>query len=170
MIQAIVYNSRTGSCRRYAEELSKALELPVYSLDQLPAALDGEVIFVSWLMAGSITGYAKLIKKASVAAVCAVGMAPVLENSVQQGRQKNRIPGSVAYFCLQGGFHMDKLPLGMQLVMRAVCKDIARKLEVKMKTAALNEQEQATYTMATQGAGEPASWDVSEIVAWAKAR
>ena len=109
MIRAIVYNSKTGSCKRYAEELSHALVLPSYPLGKQPALPDGEVIYVSWVMAGGVTGYAKLAKQMKVAAVCAVGMAPVQEDSVRLGRKKNKVPDDVAYFCLQGGFHMDNM-------------------------------------------------------------
>lgn len=168
MIKAIIYNSQTGSCKRYAEELSRFLAMPAYALGQQPAIKDGEVIYVSWVMAGTVVGYSKVKKQLPVAAVCAVGMAPVTEGSAAFGREKNQVPGSVGYFCLQGGFNINKLPLPMNLIMRLKVKDIAKKLEFKRLKTPLNAQEQATYVMATTGRGEPASWDVSEIVAWVK--
>ena len=170
MIRAIIYNSQTGSCKRYAEELSRKLVLPAYALGQQPAIKGGEVIYVSWVMAGTVVGYSKVKKQLPVAAVCAVGMAPVTDGSVAFGREKNRVPDSVGYFCLQGGFNINKLPLPMNLIMRLKVKDIAKKLEFKRMKAPLSAQEQATYVMATTGSGDPASWDVSPIVAWFKQR
>jgi len=166
MIAAIVYNSKTGSCKRYAEELSRALHLPCYPVKKYPTRSDGELIYVGWVMAGSVPGYARLAKKARVAAVCAVGMAPVTEESVRSGREKNQIPDDVAFFCLQGGFDIHKLPLPMRLIMKRITRQIAGKLAAKKAEAPLSAQEEATYRMAATGRGEPASWDVSEIVAW----
>ncbi|MBR1456492.1 MAG: hypothetical protein IJ594_04955 [Oscillospiraceae bacterium] len=170
MIKAILYNTQTGSCKRYAEELSRTLVLPVYSVDDHPAIADGEVIYVSWVMAGSVVGYAKVKKQVPVAAVCAVGMAPAGPYGVKAGREKNKVPASVGYFCLQGGFNINKLPLPMKLIMQWKVKDIAKRLESKRAKTPLSAQEQATYVMATRGQGEPASWDVSEVVAWARSR
>ena len=44
MINAIVYNSKTGSCEHYAKELSRALHVPCHPLDQAPARSDAKVI------------------------------------------------------------------------------------------------------------------------------
>lgn len=170
MIAAIVYNTRTGSCKRYAEELSRTLHIPCYPVSQCPTRSDGEVIYVSWVMAGSVVGYAKVAKTMPVAAVAAVGMAPVTPGSADFGREKNQVPASVGYFVLQGGFNINKLPAPMKLIMKWKVKDIAKRLEEKKAKAPLSAQEQATYRMATRGEGEPASWDVSEIVAWVKQR
>lgn len=48
--------------------------------------------------------------------------------------------------------------------MKLKCKEIAARLESKGQ---LNEQEQATLTMASTGVGEPPRWDIDDIVAWA---
>ena len=47
--------------------------------------------------------------------------------------------------------------------MKIKCKDIVSRLEAK---GTLNEQEKALYTMASTGSGQPASWNVDEIVRW----
>ena len=170
MIAAIVYKSQTGSCERYAKELSRRLHIPCYPLGSAPTRADGELIYVGWMMAGSVVGYKKLARKAPVAAVCAVGMAPVTEAGEAEGRAKNQVPDSVGYFSLQGGLHLDKLPLLMKLVMKLVIRDIAAKLREKKEKEPLSAQEQATYQMAVRGEGEPAAWDVDRVVAWAEAR
>ena len=119
-------------------------------------------------MAGKVMGYSQAAKKLDVAAVVAVGMAPAGEKSAAACREKNQIPAEVACFCVQGAFHMDKLPGPMKLIMKWKVKDIAKQLEPARAKGLLTPQTQALYRMATTGEGEPASWDVSEIVAWAK--
>ena len=59
MITAIVYNSETGSCERYARELSRALHIPCEPLHKNHVRSDGKVIYVSWVMAGKVVGLDK---------------------------------------------------------------------------------------------------------------
>ena len=165
MLSAIVYNSATGSSKHYAELLSAKLHIPCHEFNDSYVRSDGKVLYVSWVRAGKVVGYPKAASKMNVAAVAAVGMAPVTAESAAAGRKANKIPADVAYFPLQGGFHMNKLPKGMQVVMSVINKDIAKKLRAK---SSMNAQEQATYKMATTGSGEPAEWDVSAILDWCK--
>ena len=76
-VEAIVYTSNTGSAAQYAEMLAKETGLAAYSLDEargkVPA--DSEVIYLGWVMAGTVKGYATAAKRYIVRAVCAVGMA-----------------------------------------------------------------------------------------------
>ena len=171
MIAAIVYNSATGSCERYAKELSRTLHLPAYPVNKAPTRSDGQFIFVSWVMAGGLVGYKKAVKDLDIAAVVAVGMAPASEKTVQSIREKCCIPEHVGVFSVQGAFHLNKLSAPMKLIMKWKTKDIAKQLDKKKAaTGSLTEQEQALYKMAATGEGEPASWDVSEIVDWVLSR
>lgn len=165
MISAIVYNSLTGSCEKYAQLLSAALHVPALPSDKANIRSDGQVIFVGWLFAGSIKGYKQAAEKNNVAAVVSVGMSPVGEASADICREANSIPEGVAVFCRQGAFNINKLPLILRLIMKVKNKSIAANLQAK---AQLNEQEQAVYTMATTGVGEPPQWNVDDIVQWAK--
>ena len=168
MITAIVYNSGTGSCERYAKELSRQLHIPCEPLQKHHVRSDGKVIFVGWVMAGSVVGYAKAAKTLDIAAVVAVGMSPVTDKLVASGREKNNVPAGVEFFVLQGGFDINKLNAPMHAAMILMDKKIVRGLQAKAKKAPLNAQEQATLNMALYGKGEPAAWDCSQVVAWAK--
>ena len=57
-MEAIVYTSNTGSAAQYAEMLAKETGLAAYSLDEargkVPA--DSEVIYLGWVMAGTVKG------------------------------------------------------------------------------------------------------------------
>ena len=168
MLTAIIYNSGTGSCERYARELSRQLHLPCEPLHKHHVRTDGKVIYVGWVMAGSVVGYAKARETLDIAAVVAVGMSPVTPAFVAKSRESNKIPAGVEFFLLQGGFHINKLNAPMHAAMVVMDKKIVRGLRAKQAKAPLNAQEQATLNMALTGDGEPASWDCSEVVAWAK--
>ena len=163
MATAIVYHSQTGSCKRYAELLSARLHLPCYADGRAPVRPDTEVIYVGWTMAGKVAGLAKARKRYRLAGVVQVGMSPVGPDSVEQGRSANRLPASIPFFVLQGGFHMRLLPGGMQLVMKPICAKLLKDLSRAKAQRSLNPAEQALYTMVSTGEGAPPSWDVSEI-------
>ena len=168
MITAIIYNSETGSCDRYARELSRNLHIPCEPLHKYHVRTDGKVIYVGWVMAGSVVGYAKAAKTLDIAAVVAVGMSPVTDKLVAEGRVKNNIPDSVQYFVLQGGFDINKLNKPMHAAMTVMDKKISRGLLAKEAKTPLNAQEKATLNMALNGKGEPAAWDCDAVIAWAK--
>ena len=101
-VEAIVYTSNTGSAAQYAEMLAKETGLAAYSLDKargkVPA--DSEVIYLGWVMAGTVKGYAAAAKRYIVRAVCAVGMAqPGAQGKIL--RERNKLPESVPLFQLQ---------------------------------------------------------------------
>lgn len=165
MISAIVYNSLTGSCEKYAHLLSAALHVPAFPLGREKVRSGGEVIYIGWLFAGKLTGYRKAAQKLSIAAVVQVGMGAVSEGSADFCREKNAVPAETAIFCRQGAFNLNKLPLPLKLIMKVKNKSIVSRLDAKGQ---LNEQEQALYVMASTGVGQPAQWEIDDIVAWAK--
>ena len=168
MITAIVYHSETGSCERYARELSRALHLPCEPLHRNHVRSDGKVIFVSWVMAGKVVNYPRAAKTLDIAAVVAVGMSPVTEKLTAASREANQIPSGTEFFLLQGGFNINKLKLPMKAAMTLMDKKIARDLTARQAQKPLTEQEKATLNMALKGQGEPAAWDCSAVIAWAK--
>ena len=169
MIQAIVYSSTTGSCKYYAEELSRKLAIPAYSAKRCPLAAGFEIVYVGWLLAGKMSGLAAAMKKYHVRAVVPVGMGDpaVLTDEIVRG--KNGLGADVLVFPQQGRFNIDKLPLPMRLIMGIKCKDIAAKLQAKAQKTALSDAEKACLKMAETGRGEPATWDdINKVVAWVK--
>lgn len=123
----IVYKSNTGYTEQYAKLLGDALDMPSYSLDNVPKChRGGEVIFLGWLFAGNIVGYKKAAKLYKVRCACGVGMGPPTPELVPGFRAKMGIPQSTAVFYLQGGFDINKLKGPMKLIMKVKCKEIAR--------------------------------------------
>lgn len=75
-MNAIIYTTNTGSTECYARLLAQKTGLPVYSLAEAKKRVfaGAEVIYLGWIMAGSVKGYAEAAKRYRVCAVCAVGM------------------------------------------------------------------------------------------------
>ncbi|MBQ9686567.1 MAG: hypothetical protein IJV41_08515 [Oscillospiraceae bacterium] len=165
MIDVIVYNSETGSCKRYAELLSEALNVPAKPFGEAVVLPDKKAMYISWLTAGKISGLGKAMKTLPVAAVVQVGISPVRADTAASTRKANKIPDSVAVFCKQGGLHMSKLSGPFRAIMTVVNKKVLGDLKKKTE---LDAQEKALYQMVTTGEGEPASWDIDDIVAWCK--
>lgn len=165
MVNAIVYSSCTGSCKKYAQLISDATNLPAYSLKEFKQQKNKRPIaYVGWLFGGMIVGLNKARRSGRVEAVCQVGMGPDMPALEGIARQKNRLNDkTVPVFYLQGSFNLNKLPLPMKLIMKKKTQEIAAGLEMK---GTLSTQEQATYNMAKNGFGEPAEWDISKFVAW----
>ena len=166
MFNAIVYDSCTGSCQKYAQLLSANLHIPAFKLGKEHVRDGGRIIYVGWLFAGKIVGYAKAAGKYDVGAVVQVGMSPVFEKSESVAREKNDISPDVPVFTRQGGFNINKLPLPLKLIMKIKNKEIAARFEGKGN---LSDQEKATYKMASTGVGEPPCWCVEDILEWCKA-
>ena len=60
-MNAIIYTTNTGSTEHYAKLLAQKTGLPVYSLAEAKKRVfaGAEVIYLGWIMAGSVKGYAE---------------------------------------------------------------------------------------------------------------
>lgn len=162
----IIYKSNTGYTEQYARLLSQALNMPAYSADNIPSAHKGkDVIFLGWLMAGSIMGYKKVAGYCRVRCAVGVGMGPPTPELVPGFRSKLGIPADTAVFYLQGGFDLSRLRGPFRLIMEVKVKDIAAKLQAKPE---LDEAERATLAMTREGHSCVCEENLAEIIAWAK--
>ena len=162
----ILYKSNSGYTEQYAKLLGRKLDIPAYSIDRAPDCHDGkDVIFMGWLMAGSIVGYKKAAKKYNVKCVCGVGMSPPAPELVTGFREKLAIPQGTAVFYLQGGFDINKLKGPFKLIMKVKNKDIAANLQAK---AELSAEEQATLNMTQTGDSCVSEQNLAEVLAWYK--
>lgn len=132
MIKGIVYTTNTGSTAQYAKMLGELVQLPVFSLSDAGNSLENqaEIIYLGWVMASQIKGYAKAAKRFRVKAVGAVGMAAT-GSSGQVVREKNQVPAEIPVFILQGNFQVEKLHglyrLMMEIMIRSVSKTLGSK-------------------------------------------
>ena len=87
-MNAIIYTTNTGSTRHYAKLLGRETGLPVYSSAEAKKTLSAgaSVIYLGWIMAGSVKGYAAAARRYRIEAVCGVGMGRTgtQEDSVRQ--------------------------------------------------------------------------------------
>ena len=131
-MNAIIYTTNTVSTARYAELLACATGLPAYSLAEAKSAVStgAEVIYLGWIMAGSVKGYAAAARRYRVRAVCAVGMGQT-GTQTDSVRKKAAIPADVPVFTLQGNFDVKKLhgvyrPM-MELMVKTAGKALVEK-------------------------------------------
>ena len=131
-MNAIIYTTNTGSTERYAKLLAQKTGLPAYSLAEAKKRVfaGAEVIYLGWIMAGSVKGYAEAAKHYRVCAVCGVGMGQTGTQTDSVGK-KSGIPADIPLFTLQGNFDVKKLhgvyrPM-MEIMVKTAGKGLAEK-------------------------------------------
>lgn len=129
---SIVYTSNTGFTRQYAILLGERTGLPVYSLEEAGKKLEqGKgIIYLGWLMAGKVQGYAKASARYRVVAVCGVGMG-ASGSQTEDVRKANTLGDEMPVFTLQGGFDMKKLRGIYRLMMTIMAKTVGKNLAQK---------------------------------------
>ncbi len=164
----IVYKSNSGYSKAYAELLADALDLNVYSIDELPDVHKGnDAIFFGWLFAGTVVGYKKAAKNLNIIAAVGVGMSPDTPEIVSEITDKCKIPTSTKVFYLQGGFDINKLKGPNKLIMQVKVKEIIGRLE---KADTLSPAQEATYKMCTEGYSCVSLENLKPLIDWYKAR
>ena len=101
-MDAIIYTTNTGSAERYAKLLAQETGLPVYSFAEAKKQVfsKAKIIYLGWIMAGSVKGYAEAARRYRVCAVCGVGMGQT-GTQIESVRKKSAIPADIPLFTLQ---------------------------------------------------------------------
>lgn len=133
--KAIIYSSKTGHTKKYAELLSESLSIPCYDIkDKKSLEKGANIIYMGWLMAGTVNGYKKAAKIFNIIAVCGVGMS-TYETQKAEMIKKNSIPDTQKAFCLAGGLEPEKLTgilkFAMGLAKKGIIKDLSGKENLK---------------------------------------
>jgi len=131
----IVYESKTGFTKRYAEMLAEKTGFKVFrAKEHSKINQDEEIIFLGWMKVGKIQGLKKL-RKYNVVAVCGSGTGQTAEPNTETVIARNEIEG-IPFFYLRGGCFplkelkgMDKIMLSMFLKMLKSRKDKDEKLK-----------------------------------------
>ena len=163
-MDAIIYTSNTGSTERYAKLLSQETGLPVYPLTGAKQAVPAgaEVIYLGWIMAGSIKGYTEAAKRYTVRAVCAVGMARTGTQG-EDVRQKSHVPTDVPVFTLQGGFDVKKLHGPYRLMMDVMIRTAGKALANKPDRT---PEEDEMLEMMRHGGDHVAVEHLADVLTW----
>lgn len=163
-MRAIVYTSNTGSTARYAKMLSHQIVVPAYSMEEAKEKVKpgAEIIYLGWIMAGTVKGYADAAKKYKVLAVCGVGMGQTGTQLVEV-RTKNKVPQSIALFTLQGNFDIKKLHGIYKMMMNVMVKTAGRALADKPDRT---PEEDDMLDMMRNGNERVKIQNLSEIMQW----
>jgi menaquinone-dependent protoporphyrinogen IX oxidase len=135
----VVYKSKTGFTKRYAEWIAKELNckaVPVKEVTSNSLQPYQTIIYGGRIMAGQIVGLKKFKQALSgypdkKLIVFATGMTSSetyvandpIRNANFSEEEKNRIP----YYYFQGGLNYEKMSLGAKLVMKMVASSAAKK-------------------------------------------
>ncbi len=145
----VVYASNSGYTAEYAKLLAKQLDVPAYSVKEVPACHKGkDAVFLGWLMAGKVVGYKKAASFCRLKAVVGVGMSPETPEMAQGLRTSMGVAAGVPVFYLQGGYDIKKLKGPYKLIMKLKGKEIRARLEAKPQRS---EGDEATYRMVLEG-------------------
>ncbi|NLP13305.1 MAG: flavodoxin domain-containing protein [Clostridium sp.] len=131
----IIYESKTGFTKKYADMLAKKTQMKAYRVKELPKDIkDEEIIFLGWLKAGKIQGLGK-VRKHNIKAVCTSGTAKTAEPNDETVIARNKIKG-IPFFYLRGGClplkdlkGMDKILISMFVKILNSRKDNDKKIE-----------------------------------------
>lgn len=131
----IIFESKTGFTKRYADMLAAKTGLMVFRVKELSKVnQDEEIIFLGWMKVGKIQGLDKL-RKYNVKAVCGSGTGRTAEPDTETVIARNRIE-DMPFFYLRGGClplrelkGMDKIMLSMFVKMLKRRKDEDEKQE-----------------------------------------
>ncbi|HHV28200.1 flavodoxin domain-containing protein [Acetivibrio mesophilus] len=126
----IVYESKTGFTKKYADMLAKNTKLKAYRVKELPKDIkDEEIIFLGWIKAGKIQGLGK-VRKYNIKAVCASGTAPHAEPNEETVVANNKIE-SIPFFYLRGGCLPLKELTGMDKILMSMFLKILKSRKEK---------------------------------------
>ena len=131
-MKVIVYTTNTGSTEKYAKLLAQETGLSAYSLAEAKTVVPegAEIIYLGWITASSVKGFANAVKRYRVCAVCAVGIGQT-GTQTESVRKKAVVPAETPLFTLQGNFNVKKLHgvyrLMMEIMVRAAGKSLAAK-------------------------------------------
>lgn len=159
---AIVYTSNTGTTAQYAQMLSKQTGLPVYDLESATKQLERNtsIVYLGWLMAGTIKGYKKANKLFSICLVCGVGMS-LAGSQIEEIRKTNNISNTIPLFTLQGGFYLEQLHGMNKLLMTIMKKTAGKGLQEKENRT---KEEEALLEILLNGGSRVSEDQVKDVV------
>ncbi len=134
----IVYSSKSGSSRKYAEILSERTSIPAYAAGSEP---EGEpMVFFGWLRKDTVVGLRK-VDVSKVRALCVVGLDDESRFSKPKVAEKNGVHAPVYY--LRGWIDRSKL--------NVIDKTVLAVVAAMMKINGLNQFNQPIFDAMMEG-------------------
>lgn len=130
----IVYKSKTGFTKRYADMLAAKTNLSVFRAKEISkVSQDEEIIFFGWMKVGKIQGLNRL-KKHNAIAVCGSGTAQNAEPDTETVIARNKIE-NIPFFYLRGGcFPLSELKGIDKIMLSMFVKILKRRKDKDEKT------------------------------------
>ena len=98
----IVYESKTGFTKRYAEMLAQKINLKAFARKEVPKRLQYEVVlFIGWMKVGKVQGL-KEVRNWNIIAVCGSGTGRTAEPDVETVIARNELE-NLPFFYMRGG-------------------------------------------------------------------
>lgn len=131
----VVYNSKTGFTRKYAEWIAQELGCKAISVKQANYSDYDIILYGGWLMAGKVAGLDKLksnqvvrAKKLIIYATGMTGMGDVeaiekIKNDNLTAAEQKDIP----FFYFEGGVNYEKMGFLSKSMLKMVYKSLAKK-------------------------------------------
>lgn len=160
----IVYNSKTGHTRQYAEMLAKATKQKIFSLQEAQSSLPEKepILFLGWVMAGHISGIDQAVRRWNVCCAVGVGMSPAGKEVLSTLAKANYIPNAPLFY-LQGGWAPKKVGWFQRRAVGMVTRGIRKQLQTKTNRS---EQEEAYLSMLLRGGSFVEYQNLKPIQAW----
>ena len=161
---AIAYTSNTGHTRQYALLLGEQVGLPVYSLEEANSHLSGgsPVIYLGWIHASHVKGYAKAASRFDLCAVCGVGLCDT-GTLTSEVRKATAIAEDIPLFTLQGGIDRGRLKGMDKLMISMLTKGLASQ---KQRSA----QDDRMLELLNKDESYVSPENLAEVVQWYKAQ
>ncbi len=133
MNSIVLYTSKTGFTKQYAEWIAEALgcECRPYTHGCEAQIRDYDcIIYGGWLMAGMISGYDKIRNSGiECTAVFGTGMSCPGESVLEQLAGQNKIePEKVFYF--EGGYNPKKVGFIPRMIVRMLTRSLSKKADM----------------------------------------
>lgn len=163
-MDAIIYTTNTGSTESYAKLLAQETGLPAYSLTEAKKSVPNgaEIIYLGWISAGVVKGYAKAAKCYHIRAVCAVGMGQT-GTQTDGVRKKSAVLATIPLFTLQGNFNVKKLHGIYRPMMEIMVKTAGKSLAAKKDRT---PEEDDTLDMMLHGGERVRIENLSAVLDW----
>lgn len=142
MIEAIIYESNTGFTEKYAQMLSKELNLPSCPAGEIKKTFSPgiEAIYMGWICDKRIRGLEKAQKYLHIEAVITVGILSPTPGFIALLHQYNDLM-DLPVFYLRGGIQREKLSISQKLILNLM----AKKLAAPVKKGGLDSISNADY-------------------------
>ncbi len=155
----IVYVSNTGSAKQYAEILGEKTGYPVFDFSNASEVPEGaEVIFVAWVMAGTVQGLKEAGDLFTIKAVCPVGM---MKSEKQDAELKAKNAIEEPMFSLLGNFHIENLKGMYKMMMNMMLK----MMKSKVKSDDIADGEKVIEAL-EKGVDCVSEENLGEVLAW----